>query len=420
MSIAATDLRSLLVLAGQSDITAERKLQKYLLKSMDKIVRAPSDLLGRLSKGPPVSTPIVRWMEEEAYPTSITGELASTTLTITGTILSTSLASVTAAGTSAIKQVIRVGTILMRESDRVQAKVTDISGLTGAGTYTVTVEAYGNTSLSNDSAGVTWRIVQEAVSDYTPAGHFRSLDRKFRECYTQLFEENFAIPKTRLNTKYEMVPNEDEHQMKALLDKMRRSMSESIFNSRPYWSGSAYGGLTTTDESTMCGLMWWAEQMYAEHANANVYKNLSSTALAKEHIDDVVTYMRLQQHTDFNSGEWVIVCHPLVNKQINKFDESYRRTTTDSKKAGHNVNMLLTDEGKEFKIVIDSYISPDVLHVLNLSDVKYGYYANDEMDKKKIETDNRVFQWLLSFQVYGLVLRKPTQSLGTIYGIATS
>lgn len=170
----------------------------------------------------------------------------------------------------------------------------------------------------------------------------------------------------------------------------------------------------------MCGLLWWAERMYAEHADSTLYVNKSSEYLDLTDVQDLCTNMFLKVHSDMHSGEWALLCHPRVQKQINEWDEGYRRSTKDSKKAGHVVTEVLNDEGAWLKVIPDQYVRPDVAHVVKLSDCSYGYYKDDRMDKKKIETDNRVLAWLLSFQTYGLVVRKPTQSLGTIYGIATS
>ncbi len=44
----------------QSDQVSERRLQKFLLMGLDKIVQEQSDVLSKLSIGPSASGPVVR------------------------------------------------------------------------------------------------------------------------------------------------------------------------------------------------------------------------------------------------------------------------------------------------------------------------------------------------------------------------
>ena len=154
----------------QSDQTSERKLQKFLLTGLDKIVQSRSDFLSKIKVGETIATPIVRWMEEVQYPTAVTALWdGSTTLTISGTLF---YSAVTAA---AIRKVVRVGTILERQSDGVQLKVSAVDGIVDGSPFAATVGLYGNTTGSLDGGAVTWEIISEVWSDYKDADETRSL-----------------------------------------------------------------------------------------------------------------------------------------------------------------------------------------------------------------------------------------------------
>ena len=226
----------------QGDEGSEFKMKTVLLDGLDAVVQAESDVLSRLAVDRPATGPVVRWMEEWGYPSTITAQLTGGTLAFTGHLFGKPVSPET------VRQVIRVGTILESPSNGCQVKVSSVTGLSAAAT------AYGNTSLQNDPEPVPWDIIAEVWSDYRDASGPRSLDRTFREVGTQIFAETFEIPKTRKNTQYEIVAFEVEHQIVALLGKLRRQLAYSILRSRPFHDGSEFVWGNKTEEPTMCGL----------------------------------------------------------------------------------------------------------------------------------------------------------------------
>jgi hypothetical protein len=57
------------------------------------------------------------------------------------------------------------------------------------------------------------------------------------------------------------------------------------------------------------------------------------------------------------------------------------------------------------------------LTVVNFDAFKYGYYANDSLERRELPTEGRYQRWLISFQCYGLVVRNPRANIGMIYGL---
>jgi hypothetical protein len=60
---------------------------------------------------------------------------------------------------------------------------------------------------------------------------------------------------------------------------------------------------------------------------------------------------------------------------------------------------------------------PGVLISMNFKAFKYGYYANDSLDRQEIPTQGRYQRWLISFQTYGLAARNPRANISMIYGL---
>ncbi len=404
----AGNVDQIMKLWTQNDPESERKLKKILLDGLDKVVQEQSDVLSKIKVAKPVATPVVRWLEEWGYPSQIKALLNGDSITFSGTLFGKDITP------ERVAKVVRAGTILERPTDGIQAKVASLDGLTA------TVEGYGNTSLSDDSAALGWDIISEVWSDYRDASDPRSLDRIFREVGTQIHAETFEIPKTRKNTKYEIVGNEVDHQIGALLEKLRRQLAYAVLRSRPYHDGTNYVYGNKTEEPTMCGISTWPVITQAELSNPNVHVDRNSGALTKEDLDSLVRNLWLEEHADYNKGNWWIVCHPLTHQFIQDFDLSYRRMEKDDKSVGFQVDEFHAKIGKAFPIVSDRYVRPDVLLLVNFDELSYGYYNQDQLERKEIQTQGRYQRWLLSFQTYGVVARNPRANIGMIYGLPTS
>jgi hypothetical protein len=379
-----------------------------LFDGLDAAVQTKSDVLSKMKVGQSVATPVVRWLEEWAYPSQITAKLTGDAMTFSGHLFGKTIDS------ESMRKVIRPGTILERPTDGVQVKVNSSDGLTAS------VSAYGNTTLSDDAQARGWDIISEVWSDYRDAADPRSLDRIFREVGTQIHAETFEIPKTRKNTKYEIVENEVEHQIQALLEKLRRQLAYAMLRSRPYHDGTDYVYGNKTEEPTMCGICTWPTMVQAEFPNANVYANSDGTALDKAALDNLARNLWLDEHADYNRGSWYIICHPLTNQHIHDFDISYRRMEKDDTGVGFHVDHFDSKIGKTFPIIADRYMRPDVLLLANLEAMSYGYFNQDKLDRKEIPTQGRYQRWLISFQTYGVVVRNPRSNLGMIYGLPTT
>jgi hypothetical protein len=392
----------------QGDQDSERLIQKILLEGLDKVVQEQSDVLSKIKVGKAVATPVVRWMEEWGYPSQVTGLLSGGSMTFSGHLFGN------AVNAESVRKVIREGTILERPTDGVQAKVASLDGLTAA------VAGYGNTTLSDDEQPSNWDIISEVWSDYRDAADPRSLDRIFREVGTQIHAETFEIPKTRANTKYEIVADEIEHQATALLNKLRRQLAYAALRSRPYHDGSAFVYGNKTEEPTMCGICSWPVITQSEYPNPSVYADKNGQALTKKDLDDLARNLWLDEHADYNSGNWWIVCHPLTHQFIQDFDISYRRMEKSDREVGFQVDTFDAKIGKSFNILSDRYMRPDTLILVNFDKMYYGYFAKDTVARKEIPTQGRYQRWLISFQTYGVVARNPRANIGMMYGLPTA
>ncbi|HMK35947.1 MAG TPA: DUF5309 family protein [Desulfomonilaceae bacterium] len=389
----------------QHDHVSERTMKGMLLYGLDTVISEDSDVLSRIKVDRPAPNPLVRWMEEWGYPSQVTAQLSGHTLHFTGHLFGNT------ATTESIRKIIREGTILERTRGGCQVKITGADGLSAS------VAAYGNTHLTDDPEPAVWDIIAEVWSDFRDADGPRSLDRAFREVGTQIFAETFEIPKTRKNTTYAVVRYETEHQIAALLAKLRRQLAYAVLRSRPFHDGSQFVWANKTEEPTMCGLCTWPIVTQSEFPNPNVYLNKGGQPLCKADLDCLVRHLWLDEHADYNKGDWWIVCHPSTHQYIHDFDISYRRIEKKDNSIGFHVDEFHSKIGKAFPILSERFMRPGVVMAVNFEAFSYGYFANDFLERKEIPTQGRYQRWLVSFQTYGVVARNPRANIGMIFGL---
>jgi hypothetical protein len=392
----------------QGDQDSELAMKNVLLDGLDSVIQAESDALSRIKADTPTFGPVVRWMEEWGYPSRVSAHLTGTTMNFTGSLFGE------AATEGAVRKVIREGTILERNSDGCQVKVSSVDGLVAS------ITTYGNTFLTDDLESTEWEIIAEPWSDFRDAAGPRSLDRRFREVGTQIFAETFEIPKTRKNTKYQVISCEVEHQIVALIGKLRGHLAYAVLRSRPFHDGSQFVWGDKTEEPTMCGLCTWPIITQSEIPNPNVCVNKNGQALSKSDLDMLVRHLWLDENADYSKGDWWILCHPSTSQFIHDFDIAYRRMKKGNRSIGFHVDEFHSKVGKTFPILSDRYMRSGVVLVVNFDAFSYGYYANDSLERQEIPTLGRYQRWLVSFQTYGVVARNPRANIGIIHGLASA
>lgn len=396
----------------QNTAEANLKLKKFLLVGLDRVGRATSDVPARIKIGKALTKPTADWLEEVDYPTKITAQLGSITGggtggTLTFTAVERQWGTITA---EKLNQMIRVGTYLRRPSDNFQMRVASFT-FTDPATYTALVTSRSNDTLTADVAPIVYDILYEGWTDRRDVDSTRSLDRHPRSVGSQIVAETFEILQTRKNTAFEIVEDETEHQIMALINKLRRQEANIYISAKPQWSVAqgafVYGNYS--EESTGCGLLTWPDIVETEAAHdSDVYANMLGQEITKKRLDDAIRANWLTEYAQYKMGDWWILTDPITKTYIDDFDVPYRRKDDESD-VGWRVDEFRAKVGKSFKIMVDEYMPAGTLEILNFSDMSRGYYKNDRLNRKELPTFGRYEQWLISYQTYGVVARKPRQ-----------
>jgi len=403
----------LLKLWTQNTADAERKLAKIIEKGIDKITEKESSLFKRFKKGPDLRIPVKRWMEQRNYELSITGTLATATITFSGSLLG---AAITA---GSMQQHVKPGLILERP-DGLQVKVSAVNYTA----LTATVAAHGNSgSLSDDLTAQSYDIIGDSISDANEDFVARSVDRAWRSCGTEIWKENLKMPWTKKNTAMEAVTDEMQYQMTELIENLQKKISVACLRMRPNYSGGNWVYGLNVEDPTMCGLMGWIYVTQGEVANTDIWKDMTTPgAVTPDVLNKLIYDFEIQEKADYNKGDWVIACSPVQHQFISDFYQDQRwfefSDGTVGKPAAETFRSAI---GKKFPIVSDQRLRKDVLLVVDASDVEYGYYAGDHVRVVDIAQGNdRQDKKMITCQTWGVKLRKPRQSVCGMYKLPTT
>jgi hypothetical protein len=392
--------------AGDDD--AERAQAKQLEENIDTIREKESTVWGKIPMGSDWFEQTTRWQEERDYEYHCTASLSTTTITFSGDMLG---AAITA---DALRQNLKDNMILERPSDGLQVILSSIN----YGALTATATAHGNIAvLSDDLAPVQWDIIGNADSDENETHQPTAISPVFRFCGTQIHEEVFKFLHTWKNTKFENIKDNVARQVAKISYKMAVKQARSCLRVAPVYSGGVYVTGDATANPTMTGICQWPRICNAESALTNTYVNASGAELTLPDLDDLIYYMEIDNHSDFDKGKWYLVCHPVQHRYIAEFLEDARRMTMESTKAGYTVTSYMAKNGAGFQILKDRHMRPDIVMVANLGAMKQGYFRNSKMVTKDLATQSMSDVRLFYTQQAGVVVRNPRAHIGMIYGL---
>ena len=412
--MASTDLIEFMKTWELDDQESERKRAKIIEKGLDEVTERESPLVARMKVGSNVQTQKVQWMEERAYELILTGTLTGTSLVFSGYLLGAAITS------DALKQHVKVNSVLYRDSDGMQCKVSsmDYSNLTA------TVAAHGNNTLSNDSSAVSYRLLLAASSDYDDTYVPNSLDRRFRFCGTQIFKEYVELPHSRRDLKMEIIADEWAHQVKKVVDKIAQQRAAALILMEPPYSGGSYVTGYETENPAITGIFAWPKIVQAELANTDVYVDNSASGTAVpldvDALNALVMAMEDDEKVNFNRGDWVIAMHGVTHQYISDEFVGAREFSMEKKEVGYEVTAFHSKRGKTFPILRDNYVPASKIAILDISDCRWGWYGKQNIRTKLLaESYENVDIVKITGQIYGVVKRKPRE-IGVIYGLPTT
>lgn len=249
---------------------------------------------------------------------------------------------------------VRIGALL---KDRAQGK-TEVIQVTAISTDQLTiVRGYGSTTGETHAAGATFSIVGMPVQSGTDVTTDRSTVRSRVDNTCQIFERGVQISGDTEAVTKAGVPSElgfqSEQRLMELMTELDRAVIDGI-ESADIGSDSSY--------RSMGGIVEFLSQ-----SGGNTNTNAEDLTI------DVINDMYQQIYDDGGGGmgsNLVLACGQVQMRKISAFDVDKIRVVPGTGTSGRYVSQILTDLGQPLDIVLDRWIRPDVIMLIDLSRVK--------------------------------------------------
>lgn len=246
---------------------------------------------------------------------------------------------------------ITAGTLL---KDRLSGK-TEVIQVTAVSSTSATVtRGYGATSAQTHAAGATWDIIANPRPQGMAGPKDESTTRGLKFNYTQIFSKGVKITGTAQAIEHAGVSSEDSYQIDLRLRELKRELDRAAImgvRSATDVTASAYG--------TMGGVIDFVGFIAAGNTNGT----------AETLTPSVLNTMAKQVFDDGGMPDIVLV-GGVQKQKISAFDQEFRRSTLDSRRAGFTVEEFVSDLGVNLRVIVDRWVPNDVCMVLDSSKLK--------------------------------------------------
>lgn len=246
---------------------------------------------------------------------------------------------------------ITAGTLL---KDRLSGK-TEVIQVTAVSSTSATVSrGYGATSAQTHAAGATWDIIANPRPQGMAGPKDESTTRALKFNYTQIFSKGVKITGTAQAIDHAGVNSEDAYQIDLRLRELKRELDRTAI-----MGVRAPNDVNTTTYGTMGGIIDFVGFIAAGNVNGT----------AETLTPSVVNAMAKQVYDDGGMPD-ILLVGGLQKQKVSTFDQEFRRSTLDSRRAGYTVEEFVSDLGMNLRIVVDRWVPSDVAMVLDSSKIK--------------------------------------------------
>ena len=361
------------------------------------VLVADRQLLGHIKMGPTANNPEVNWIEDSLIGATFD---AWTSTTLSVSLIGLSVAQVT--------QMFRAHTIIKPVSSEDQFVIT---ALDGSSALEVTV--YSSATHVTHSTTQKWIIVGSPYSDLDDASGDVAQSRTKRRNFTQVFERAVQITQTRKGIDMEAMVNELQTQIKYRTLEMKRELDIAVINGIASYDGTQKTG--QSEWRTMQGLINYIRDYDMDNVNEDDLVTQTSGALTVAGINGLLYNIWDAGGLDEMSDP-IILVGPAQQRIIAAFEKDIRRVEQGERQVGYYRDLFLSDMGMELPIVLDRWVPPDKLIVMDRARVALRGYSGDTWHAEKMAKTGRVEKWQLSGQ-YTIEVRNANKCHGMLYDL---
>ncbi len=295
-------------------------------------------VIGFSNEGKPVTQTKHEWDEDELNAVTIVGNGTSG--------LSTSSATLMVSASHAAR--ITAGTLL---KDQLSGKM-EVLQVTALSTNSATVtRGFGGTSAEAHATGATYDIIANPRPQGMDCPKDESKARTRPYNYTQIFSKGVQLTGTAMAIEHNGISSEDSYQIDKRMRELTRELDRTVI-----LGIRASANVTDGTYGTMGGLM-----DFIKHASGG---NTNSTG---EMMTPSVLNAMIKQVWDDGGNPDLLLVGGTQKQKISTFDQEYRRTTLDSRRAGFTVEEFVSDLGINLRVVVDRWIPTDMAFVVDSS-----------------------------------------------------
>jgi hypothetical protein len=223
-----------------------------------------------------------------------------------------------------------------------------------SGISATVTRGYGSTSPEAHAAGATWRIIANARPQGMNGPKDESTARAFKYNFTQIFSKGVKLTGTAQAIEHYGVGAEDQYQVDLRMRELKRELDQALIMGirAPSDVGASVVG-------TMGGIIEFSSYLNTGNVNSS----------AETLTPSVLNAMTKLVFDDGGTPDFVLV--GAVQKQkISLFDQEFRRSTLDTRRAGYTVEEFVTDLGVNLRVIVDRWVPDDVAIVGDSSRIK--------------------------------------------------
>jgi hypothetical protein len=287
---------------------------------------------------------------------------------------------------------------------------------------TLTGSAYLTTSLWVDgsASAALWQrffIVAKPHPDTSVHSDDVSLARTRRRNFTQVFERAIEITETRENIALYAVPDELKLQIKYRTYELKRELNNSVINGVAQLNAGIYS--PNTETRTMAGIIQQIRDPDLDFVNEDAcVSQAAGGALTITRINDLCKLMFDYGGFD-DQSKCIILVGAYQSRVIALLEEGRIRRSSNELIVGSYANAVKTDLGFDLPVVLDRWMPPGTLIILDKSRAKLRPLAGDSWHLTKMAKTGRSQAYQLSGQ-YTVILENTDSCHGMIQNLAWS
>ncbi len=281
------------------------------------------------------------WVEDALNATTIaqTGGnsfLSGTTATVI--VFSANIARITA------------GT-LMKDKLSGRREVVQVTAINGI-SATVT-RGFGSSSAIAHVSGATWEIIAHPRPQGMAGPKDESTTRSLKHNFTQIFSKGVKITGTALSIEHAGISAEDDYQIDLRLRELKRELDRACI------MGMRQGEPADGTYGVIGSIIYWTS-----------VANTTNRVTTAESLTPAVLNDLVKKCWDIGLFPDTVLVGGVQKQKISLFDQEFRRSTLDSRRAGYTVEEFVSDLGVNLRIIVDRWVPNDVCVVFERSRVK--------------------------------------------------